>query len=223
MQGVWFKPYRAAAGAALRFTKENICLQAEYSDVSFTPKKADISIRLIPYIAERNKETVNRTFFDDMPEYDGISILDKAYIESGYISFYVRDAFLLECAQRADYEFAAVLQPDIIELPESPEYAVMKLMNSAQIYSGFPFSPLNRRALWLCLGLADEVNGIILKRRLRAAAVSCISACNAADAFPGGVPAAAMAKLIAYAAGRLKNPRSDMGLKNPRSDTAERK
>lgn len=198
MQSVCIEPYRTAADAVLRFTKKNICSQAEYSDISFTPRNADISVRLIPYRVEPDTEKINRLLCADMPSDEGISILKSAYTESGYINFSVRDDFLTECAEKINSALPDIPVPQIIELPLSPEYAVIKLMNTARLCGAAPLSQCEHRALWLCLGLAGDLDKTVLKRRLRAASAACISVCSAENSALGGKTAEAMAKLIAY-------------------------
>lgn len=204
MWNVCIEPYCIAADAVLRFTKKNICSRAEKKDISFTPRNADISICLVRCGIELNTDAINRSLSADMPEYDGIGILNSAYTECGYVNFSVSDAFMFKCAERINSEFTCILKPEIIELPESPEYAVMKLMNFVQLSDEFPFSGLNRRALWLCLGLAGNTDKTILKRRLHAAAAASVRACSAQNAALGGIPALAMAKLISFAVDKLK-------------------
>lgn len=207
--------YRALAETALRLVKENICPQAEISDISYAPRKSDMSIRLSARRAssdtapdiESDKKRLD-ALLCEMPKICGINVFSGAYFEAGYINFTVNDAFLLHRAEEINAELPGVRMPDVIELPESPEFAAVKLMNFAQVFSEFPMGRLNRRALLICLGLEETDDKPILKRRLRAAVKAVLAACGAKNAVLGGKPAAAMTKLIARAAEILNNPKN---------------
>lgn len=190
-------PYSVSGMAAYRFLAACVCPSVKPEDICIPAPDFELSAPIEPkYGIAVDSSSINAALDMNMPTFDDISIFSGVYVKNGHVNFRVSDAFMIRFAELIAGELPPTPIADPIILPDGASYAHARLMNYSAVNRIHIPSDAKRRALWLCLGLAEERTAV-KQRRAHAAAVRAVL-----DALPndggqfGGRVAAAMAALI---------------------------
>lgn len=195
-------PYSVSSMTAYRFLSEYVCPSVKLEDICIPAPVFEISAPIGPkYGVNVDSSVINVALVKNMPTFDDINVFRGVYVKNGHVNFGVSDAFMIRFAEMIADELPSDPIDDPIFLPDGASnacasYAHVRLMNYSSVNHVYIPSTAKRRALWLCLGLAEE-RTTVKQRRAHVAAVRAVL-----DALPndeglfGGRVAAAMATLI---------------------------